>query len=211
MGGVVNLEGLASSSDVSSTTWRLFALLGAGVLGRWAFLFLNQFGCVSPEIGLTFCYELARQRWIEDNIDLSSSGTGPSIDHRAYSTLIEFILLKRNVKSSFSYCISLVWKWKNVVCGFLTKESPLRLCHLIDSSSVLLATPRGQGRGRTVIPGFAVRYISIMLPSQRRHLMCQSQTVVLPAPSFSTYARRVTREEGTTSFSFALLNLPFLI
>lgn len=71
-----------------------------------------------------------------------------------------------------------------VVCGFLTKESPLIL---INSSSVLLATPRGQGRGRTVIPGFAVRYISIMLPSQTRHLMCQSQTVVLP-PSFSTYA-----------------------
>ena len=23
-------------------------LLGAGVLGRWGFLFLNQFGCVSP-------------------------------------------------------------------------------------------------------------------------------------------------------------------
>nr|AGY62829.1 orf123b [Eruca vesicaria subsp. sativa] len=38
---------------------------------------------------------------------------------------------------------------------------------------------RGQGRGRTVIPGFAVRYIAIMLPSQTRHLMCQSQTVVL--------------------------------
>ncbi len=118
--------------------------------------------------GLTFCYELARQRWIEGKIDLSSSGTGPSIDHRAYSTLTEFILLKRNVKSSFSYCISLVWKFQNVVCEFLTKESPLtlRLCHLIDSSSVLLTTPRGQGRGRTVIPGFAVRYISIMLPSQ---------------------------------------------
>lgn len=48
--------------------------------------------------------------------------------------------------------------------------------------SVLLATPRGQGRGRTVIPGFAVRYISIMLPSQTRHLMCQSQMVVLPSP-----------------------------
>lgn len=108
--------------------------------------------------------------------------TGPSIDHGAYSTLTEFILLKRNVKSSFSCCISLVWKFQNVVCGFLTKESPLLLCHLIDSSSVLLATPRGQGRGRTVIPGFAVRYISIMLPSQTRHLMCQSQTVVLPSP-----------------------------
>jgi hypothetical protein len=33
--------------------------------------------------------------------------TGPSIDHKAYSTLTEFILLKRNVKSSFSSCISL--------------------------------------------------------------------------------------------------------
>lgn len=183
------------------------------MLGRWAFLFLNQFGCVSPEIGLTFCYELAGQRWIEGKIDFSSSGTGPSIDHRAYSTLTEFILLKRNVKSSFSYCISLVWKFQNVVCGFLTKESPLILCHLIDSSSVLLTTPRGQGRGRTVIPGFAVRYISIMLPSQTRHLMCQSQTVVLPSPLplFLHMRRRVTREEGTTSLSFALLNLPFLI
>ena len=39
--------------------------------------------------------------------------------------LTEFILLKRNVKSSFSCCISLVWKFQNVVCGFLTKESPL--------------------------------------------------------------------------------------
>lgn len=90
--------------------------------------------------------------------------------------------------------------------------------------SVLLATPRGQGRGRTVIPGFAVRYISIMLPSQTRHLMCQSQMVVLPSPLplflhmicggglRALYdRRRVTREEGTTSFSLALLNLPFLI
>jgi hypothetical protein len=38
---------------------------GAAVLGRWGFLFLNQFGCVGLEIGLTFCYELAEQRWIE--------------------------------------------------------------------------------------------------------------------------------------------------
>lgn len=53
--------------------------------------------------------------------------------------------------------------------------------HLIDSSSVLLTAPRGQGRGRTVIPGFAVRYISIMLPSQTRHLMCQSKTANRPA------------------------------
>lgn len=62
---------------------------------------------------------------------------------------------------------------------------------LINDRSVQLATPRGQGRGRTVIPGFAVRYISIMLPSQTPQLMCQSQTVVLPsfpAPSFFRYA-----------------------
>lgn len=119
MGRVVNLEGLASSSDVSSTTVEVLRspLLGAGVLGRWGFLFLNQFGCVS--LGLTFCYELAGQRWIEGQIDLSESGTAPSIDHRAYSTLTEFILLKRNVKSSFSSCISLVWKFQNLVCGFL--------------------------------------------------------------------------------------------
>lgn len=79
-------------------------------------------------IGLKFSYELAGQRWIEGQIDLSSSGTGPSIDHGAYSTLTEFILLKRNVKKSsfFSCCISLVWKFQNVVCGFLTKVCPLR-------------------------------------------------------------------------------------
>lgn len=62
VGGVVNLEGarrlfrrvLDNLAVVRSP------LLGAGVLGRWGFLFLNQFGCVSPEIGLTFCYELAK-------------------------------------------------------------------------------------------------------------------------------------------------------
>ncbi|MCD7462095.1 hypothetical protein HAX54_047746 [Datura stramonium] len=96
VGRVVNLGRPPHSSDVSSTTWRFFGLSAfeAGVLGRWGFLFLNQFGCVS--LGLTFCYELAGQRWIEGQIDLSSSGTAPSIDHRAYSTLTEFILLKRN-------------------------------------------------------------------------------------------------------------------
>jgi len=79
------------------------------VLGRRAFLFLNQFGCVSPEIDLTFCYELARQRWMEGKIDLSSSGTGPSIDHRAYSSLTEFILLKRNVKKKAPSHIAFLW------------------------------------------------------------------------------------------------------
>ncbi|KAL3510400.1 hypothetical protein ACH5RR_029801 [Cinchona calisaya] len=39
--------------------------LGEGVLGLWGFLFLNQFNCVSLEIGRTFCYELAGLRWIE--------------------------------------------------------------------------------------------------------------------------------------------------
>ena len=74
---------------------------------------------------------------------------------------------------------------------------------------MLFATPRGQGRGRTVIPGFAVRYISIMLPSQTRHLMCQSQTVVPPSPLplFLHMRWRVTREEGTTSFSIFLFFL----
>ena len=129
VGRAVNLEGarLLFRRVLDNPAVVRSPLLGAGVLGRWGFLFLNQFGCVSPEIGLTFCYELARQRWIEDKIDLSSSGAGPSIDHRAYSTLTEFILLKRNVKSSFSCCIFLVWKFQNVVCGFLTKESPLML------------------------------------------------------------------------------------
>jgi hypothetical protein len=129
VGRVVNLEGarllfrrvLDNLAVVRSPL--LFG--GAGVLGRWGFLFLNQFGCVSPEMGLIFCYELAKQRWIEGKIDLSFSGIGPSIDHGAYSTLTELILLKRKVKSSFSCSISLVWKFQYVVCGFLTKESPL--------------------------------------------------------------------------------------
>ena len=119
VGRVVNLEGarLFFRRVLDNLAVLRSPLLGAGVLGRWGFLFLNQFGCVS--LGLTFCYELAGQRWIEGQIDLSSSGTAPSIDHRAYSTLTEFILLKRNVKSSFSSCISLVWKFQNLVCGFL--------------------------------------------------------------------------------------------
>lgn len=96
---MVNLEGarLLFRRVLDNLAALRSPLFGAGVIGRWGFLFLNQFGCVSPEIGLTFCYELDRQRRIEDKIDLSSSGTGPSpsIDHKAYSTLTEFILLKR--------------------------------------------------------------------------------------------------------------------
>lgn len=95
--------------------------------------------------------------------------------------LTEFILLKRNVKLIMLHFFGLEVP---ECCLWISNKGkpPLSLCHLINESSVLLATPRGQGRGRTVIPGFAVRYISIMLPSQTRHLVCQSQTVVLPSP-----------------------------
>ena len=34
----------------------------------------------------------------------------------------------------------------------------------------------------SILLAFAVWYISIMLPSQTRHLMCQSKTAVLPSP-----------------------------
>lgn len=97
------------------------------------------------------------------------------------------------------------------------------LCHFFYFSSVLLATPRGQGRGRTVIPGFAVRYISIMLPSQTNNTSCAKvkRLFFLPRSLFfyicgggrSTLydRRRVTREEGITSLSLALLHFPFLI
>ena len=44
--------------------------------GCWGFLFLKQFGCVSPEIGWSNIYELTGQRWMEGKIDWSSSGTG---------------------------------------------------------------------------------------------------------------------------------------
>ena len=100
VGRVVNLEGarLLFRRVFDNLSVVRSPLLEAGVLGRWGFLFLNQFGCVSPEIGWSNIYELAGQRWMEGKIDWSSSGTGPSIDHGAYSTLTEFILLKRNVK-----------------------------------------------------------------------------------------------------------------
>ena len=104
MGRVVNIflnpllpqERSSSTNRVQRDTFVRVAssisspLLWAGVLGRWAFLFLNQFGCVSPGIGLTFCYKLAEQRWIEGKIDFTFTGIGPSIDHGAYSK--KFIL-----------------------------------------------------------------------------------------------------------------------
>jgi len=49
VGGVVNLEGarLLFRRVLNNLAVVRSPLLGAGVLGRWAFLFLNQFGCVS--------------------------------------------------------------------------------------------------------------------------------------------------------------------
>ena len=56
VGRVVHLEGarLLFRRVLDNLAVVRSPLLGAGVLGRWGFLFLNQFGCVSPEIGLTF-------------------------------------------------------------------------------------------------------------------------------------------------------------
>lgn len=49
VGRVVNLEGagLLFRRVLDNLAVVRSPLLGAGVLGRWAFLFLNQFGCVS--------------------------------------------------------------------------------------------------------------------------------------------------------------------
>jgi hypothetical protein len=58
VGRVVNLEGARLFFRRVLDNLAVLRSL-PGVLGRWAFLFLNQLGCVSPEIGLTFCYELA--------------------------------------------------------------------------------------------------------------------------------------------------------
>jgi len=90
VGRAVNLEGarLLFRRALGNLAVVRSPLFGAGVLGRRAFLCSQPIRlCQSCEIGLTFCYELAGQRWMEGKIDLSSSGTGPSIDHRAYSTL----------------------------------------------------------------------------------------------------------------------------
>lgn len=83
MGRVVNLEaaGLLFRRVLDNLAVLRSPLLGAGVLGRWDFLFLNQFGCVG-RFNILLWAGLAGQRWIEGKIDLSSSGTGSSIYHR---------------------------------------------------------------------------------------------------------------------------------
>jgi len=61
VGRVVNLEGarLLFRRVFDNLAVVRSPLLEAGVLGRWGFLFLNQFGCVSPEIGWSNIYEQA--------------------------------------------------------------------------------------------------------------------------------------------------------
>ncbi|CAA2975062.1 geranylgeranyl pyrophosphate synthase [Olea europaea subsp. europaea] len=136
-------------------------LLGAGVLGHWGFLFLNQFDCVS--LGLTFCYELAGQRWIEGQIDWSESGTGPSIDHRAYSTLTEFILLKHKPnppphvpKSNGCYSFSAPSFSTYAAAGYQRRGfqtfALLNLPFLIESSKPLYYWYRGQIEGCSSSP-----------------------------------------------------------
>ena len=149
---------------------------------------------------------------------MSSSGTGPSIDHGAYSTLTEFILLKRNVKSSFSCCIS--FECPKSVFGFLTKESPL--CHLIDSSSVLLATPEAKDgvepsfqdlQSNTFPLCYLAKPATSCAKVKRLFFLPRSLFFYICGGGRSALydRRRVTREEGTTEFSLALFNLPFLI
>jgi hypothetical protein len=55
---------------------------------------------------------------------------------------------------------NLLWLFKNFVFGFLRKSSPR---HFTEKSSVC-CSPLPEA-GRSLIPGFAVRYISFMLPS----------------------------------------------
>ncbi|CAK8561289.1 unnamed protein product [Lathyrus sativus] len=61
VGRVVNLEGarLLYRRVFENLAVVRSPLLEAGVLGRWGFLFLNQFGCVSPEIGWSNIYKQA--------------------------------------------------------------------------------------------------------------------------------------------------------
>lgn len=63
VGRVVNLEGagLLFRRVLDNLAVVRSPLLGAGVLGRWAFLFLNQFGWLCQP-GRPFCVELAGQR-----------------------------------------------------------------------------------------------------------------------------------------------------
>ena len=86
MGRVVNLEGarlLFRRVLDNLTVVRSPLFFWGGSAWSPGFPFPQPIRLCHP--GLTFCYELAEQRWIEGKIDLSLTGIGLSIDHGAYS------------------------------------------------------------------------------------------------------------------------------
>ena len=92
VGRVVNLEGARLLFRRVLDNLAVFGLHFChrrlkGSAWSLGFPFLQPILLCQP--GLTFCYELAEQRWIEGQIDLSGCGIGPSIHHGAYSTLTD--------------------------------------------------------------------------------------------------------------------------
>lgn len=163
---------------------------------------------------------LDKQRWIEGKIDWSESGTGPSIDHGAYSTLTEFILLKRYVKSSFSCILHFFgfWKFQNVVFGFPTKESPLFLMRVPCCSPLPEAKdgvePSFQDLQSDTFPlCYLAKPATSCAKVKRLFFLPRSLFFYICGGGRSTRhdRRRVTIEEGTTSFSLALLHFPLMI
>ncbi|KAK7322008.1 hypothetical protein VNO80_35192 [Phaseolus coccineus] len=155
VGRVVNLEGarllFRRVFDNLAVVWS--PLFEAGVLGRWGFLFLNQFGCVSPEIGWSNIYELAGQRWMEvpccSPLPKAKDGVEPSFQDLQSDT--------------FPLCYP---------------AKPATSCAKVKRL--------------------------FFLPRSLFFYICGWSTLY--------DRRRVTREEGTTSFSLAaLLHFPFLI
>ncbi|KAK7371567.1 hypothetical protein VNO78_36381 [Psophocarpus tetragonolobus] len=154
VGRVVNLEGarLLFRRVFDNLAVVRSPLLEAGVLGRWGFLFLNQFGCVSPEIGWSNIYELAGQRWMEvpccSPLPEAKDGVEPSFQDLQSDT--------------FPLCYP---------------AKPATSCAKVKRL--------------------------FFLPRSLFFYICGRSTLY--------DRRRVTREEGTTSFSLALLHFPFLI
>ncbi|KAK7296959.1 hypothetical protein VNO77_46275 [Canavalia gladiata] len=139
VGRVVNLEGarLLFRRVFDNLAVVRSPLLEAGVLGRWGFLFLNQFGCVSPEI-VPCCSPLPEAK----------DGVEPSFQDLQSDT--------------FPLCYP---------------AKPATSCAKVKRL--------------------------FFLPRSFFFYICGRSTLY--------DRRRVTREEGTTSFSLALLHFPFLI